>query len=248
MDIHGYLNRIITLMSPRRVSHDPIHLCAVFAESLRELCVGCAKILDFCNIFVRDASHLTRFQRHEIIKYTRSRVQIFLKQWHSILENMYEILSSLTSSEKEELAVYLAPQIEKTLDQFRSIALDVKTSLERMYEHLKSNGTKGGGGGGSGRSHSQSTTTGSHNNHETYRNKFGETENDLTFFLYMYEVRKTRDIYGRIKSAYETIDQNRWVKKLLKKWAKIFLCFTWNINRFPVLLLWKCRNRRRRGR
>lgn len=207
MDIHGYLNRIITLMAPRRVSHDPIHLCSVFAESLRELCVGCAKILDFCNIFVRDASHLTRFQRHEIIKYTRSRVQIFLKQWHQILENMYAILSSLTSAEKEELAVYLAPQIEKTLDQFRSIALDVKTSLERMYEHLKSNGTKGGVGA-AGRPQSQSGSS-HNNNHETYRNKFGETENDLTFFLYMYEVRKTRDIYGRIKSAYETIDQNR---------------------------------------
>lgn len=210
MDIHGNLNRIISLMTPRRVSHDPRQLCSVFADSLRELCVGCAKILDFCNIFVRDASHLTRFQRHEIIKYTRSRVPIFLKQWHQILVNIFEILSSLSSAEKADLAVFLVPQIEKTLDQFRSIALDVKKSLERMYDHLKSNGTKGREATAAtatpGRTNSQSA---GYQNHATYRNKFGDTENDLTFFLYMYEVRKTRDIYGRIKSAYETIDQNR---------------------------------------
>lgn len=206
MDIHGSLNRIISLMSPRRVSHNPGHLWNVFADSIRELCVGCAKILEFCNIFVQDATHLTRFQRHEIIKYTRSRVPIFLKQWHQILGNVYEVLSSLTAAEKAELAVYLVPQIEKTLDQFSAIALDVKTSLERTYEHLKSNGTKG-----SGRRHgrTQSGGGGIHQNHATYRNKFGDTENDVTFFLYMYEVRKTRDIYGRIKSVYETIDQNR---------------------------------------
>lgn len=203
MDIHGYLNRIITLMNPRKVSHQPRQLCSVFVETLRELCVGCAKILDFCNIFVRDAKHLTRFQRHEIIKYTRSRVPIFLKQWHQILENIFGILTSLSAEEKAELSVFLVPQIEKTFDQFRTIALDVKTSLERMYEHLKSNGTKGTSNG-------RSTSSEEQQHHSsTIRNKFGEAQNDLTFFLYMYEVRKTRDIYGRIKSAYETIDQNR---------------------------------------
>ena len=208
MEIHGYLNQIIALLTPGRVAHDPRYLCSVFADSLRERCEGCAKVLEFCNIFVRDASHLTRFQRHEIIKYTRSRVPIFLKQWHQILVNIYEVLSSLTASEKADLAVYLVPQIEKTLDQFRSIVLDVKTSLERMYDHLKSNGTKGGGRGSSQQSPGGGAGLGG-GGASTYRNKFGETENDLTFFLYMYEVRKTRDIYGRIKSAYETIDQNR---------------------------------------
>lgn len=206
MDIHGNLNRIITLMTPRKVSHKPRPLCSVFVESLRELSVGCAKILDFCNIFVRDAKHLTRFQRHEIIKYTRSRVPIFLKQWHQILENMFSILSSLSAEEKTELSVYLVPQIEKTLDQFRTIALEVKTSLERMYEHLKSNGTKGTSNG---RSSTTVSSEDQQNQSSSIRNKFGEAQNDLTFFLYMYEVRKTRDIYGRIKSAYETIDQNR---------------------------------------
>lgn len=130
---------------------------------------------------------------------------IFLKQCHQILVNIFEILSGLTAVEKAELAVYLVPQIEATLDQFRSIALDVKTSLERTYEHLKSNGTKGG----TKQSGSSSGNGGGSQSYSTYRNKFGDTENDLTFFLYMYEVRKTRDIYGRIKSAYETIDQNR---------------------------------------
>lgn len=113
------------------------------------------------------------------------------------------------------LAVYLVPKIGKTLDDVRSITLDIKVSLEKMYDHLNGAGTDGqqhqqqqqsqaraNSGGYSGRTQFEG-------NHETYRNKFGDTENDITFFLYMFEVRKTRDIYGRIKAAHEILDQNR---------------------------------------
>uniref|UniRef100_A0A1B0DD53 Uncharacterized protein n=1 Tax=Phlebotomus papatasi TaxID=29031 RepID=A0A1B0DD53_PHLPP len=35
------------------------------------------------------------------------------------------------------------------------------------------------------------------------------SQNDLTFVLYMYELRKMRDIYGRVQSAMEIVQQNR---------------------------------------
>lgn len=72
---------------------------------------GCAKVLQFCNIFVKDDFGMTRHQRHEIIKYIRSRLPIFLAQCHQLLQNIQCILSNLTDDEKTELVVYLVPEV-----------------------------------------------------------------------------------------------------------------------------------------
>lgn len=44
------------------------------------------------------------------------------------------------------------------------------------------------------------------NQREQHHNSAG---NDLKFVLYMYEVRKTRDIYGRISAALEIIKNKK---------------------------------------
>lgn len=72
---------------------------------------GCAKALQFCNIFVKDSTSMTRNQRHEIIKYVRSRLPIFLAQCHQLMQNILCILSNLTDEEKTELVVYLVPEV-----------------------------------------------------------------------------------------------------------------------------------------
>lgn len=69
-------------------------------------------MLQFCNIFVKDAQGMSRYQRHEIIKYVRSRLPIFLAQCHQLMQNILCILSNLTSDEKTELVVYLVPEVE----------------------------------------------------------------------------------------------------------------------------------------
>lgn len=68
-------------------------------------------MLQFCNIFVKDDFGMTRHQRHEIIKYIRSRLPIFLAQSHQLLQNIQCILSNLTDDEKTELVVYLVPEV-----------------------------------------------------------------------------------------------------------------------------------------
>lgn len=68
-------------------------------------------MLQFCNIFVKDDFGMTRHQRHEIIKYIRSRLPIFLAQCHQLLQNIQCILSNLTDDEKTELVVYLVPEV-----------------------------------------------------------------------------------------------------------------------------------------
>lgn len=73
--------------------------------------VGCAKVLQFCNIFAKDSISMSRCQRHEIIKYVRSRLPIFLAQCHQLMQNILCILSNLTDEEKTELVVYLVPEV-----------------------------------------------------------------------------------------------------------------------------------------
>lgn len=68
-------------------------------------------MLQFCNIFVKDSSGMSRYQRHEIIKYVRSRLPIFLAQIHQLLQNILCILSNLCEEEKSELVVYLVPEV-----------------------------------------------------------------------------------------------------------------------------------------
>lgn len=68
-------------------------------------------MLQFCNIFVKDSHQMLRQQRHEIIKYVRSRLPIFLIQTHQLLQNIMCILANLTDDEKSELVVFLVPEV-----------------------------------------------------------------------------------------------------------------------------------------
>lgn len=75
---------------------------------------GCAKILQFCNIFIKDAADIARYKKNEIIKYVRTRIPIFMSQLHQLLRNILNVFLSLTPEEKDELANYLVPEVSKT--------------------------------------------------------------------------------------------------------------------------------------
>lgn len=68
-------------------------------------------MLQFCNIFIRDASDITRYQKNEIIKYVRTRIPIFMSQIHQLLRNILNVFTSLTAEEKAELVNYLVPEV-----------------------------------------------------------------------------------------------------------------------------------------
>lgn len=58
---------------------------------------------------------MSRQQRHEIIKYVRSRLPIFLVQTHQLLQNIMYILANLTDDEKTKLVVFLVPEVSGTI-------------------------------------------------------------------------------------------------------------------------------------
>ncbi|XP_058444020.1 uncharacterized protein LOC131425830 [Malaya genurostris] len=229
-DLHESLNFMIQMVNPNTISHSPCVLCQVFKEGFKETLTAIIKLLQFCNIFTKDVTTFTRHQRHEIIKYVRSRMPIFLSQTHQLLQNINVVLSSLTSEEKNDLVSYLVPEITYVLEVLTSAISEVKNSLEKVCKDLKSThatDTRSNGNGSAGgtregrqpvrvRTRSSSGYSGNSVYQEPPSPSTGgdsrmkpNSENDLKFFLYMYEVKKMRDIYGRVASALEVILHKR---------------------------------------
>uniref|UniRef100_W8BR21 TD and POZ domain-containing protein 4 n=1 Tax=Ceratitis capitata TaxID=7213 RepID=W8BR21_CERCA len=236
MDSHTVLNHIIQAINPITILHEPASLYATFKDCLKESAIGCAKVLQFCNIFIRDAADITRYQKNEIIKYVRTRVPIFMSQIHQLLRNILNVFLSLTGEEKADLVNYLVPEIGSALVVLTEVAEEIKNSLEKMCKDLncshldlsvrqkqteknafisanvvlEDNGVplfspppmspRPRRGPPPGLTLYDSPTD---------KSRLTSAENDLKFVLYMYEVRKMRDIYGRIATALEIIKDKK---------------------------------------
>lgn len=142
LDLHDLLTRTISSINPSTISHEPSILYATFAQGLRDCCVGktphipivhnllqdtshhiydfitiskgAAKILQLCNIFVKDVTDVARYQKNEIIKYVRAQIPLFVSQLRQLLDNTLAVFLHLTSSERFELANFLIPEVRDT--------------------------------------------------------------------------------------------------------------------------------------
>ncbi|ALC48732.1 CG7058 [Drosophila busckii] len=227
MDLHGILNRVLQRIDPLSISHQPALLYATFQDALRECAIGCAKVLQFCNIFIKDATHLARYQKNEIIKYIRTRIPIFMTQVQQLLRNVLGVFVSLNNDEKAELVTYLVPEIESTLLILTAVIEEIKNSLESMCKDLKCSHLDlsmqqqqtddaiamqlqyGDSGVLSPRPRRGPPIGLALYDSPGENQRINSAENDLKFVLYMYEVRKMRDIYGRIAAALEIIKDKK---------------------------------------
>lgn len=110
MEVHGCLNHMILMLNPFNVQRVPTNLCALFKQCLCEISIGCSLFLKLSQILSQD-TFLNRFQRNEIIKFIKSRIPIFISQLHQLLQNILIIMKSLQQEEKEDLVVYLVPEV-----------------------------------------------------------------------------------------------------------------------------------------
>uniref|UniRef100_A0A182N0W2 BTB domain-containing protein n=1 Tax=Anopheles dirus TaxID=7168 RepID=A0A182N0W2_9DIPT len=241
-DLHDSLNNMIQLVNPGTISHSPCVLCQVFKEGVKECLTAFVKLLQFCNIFTKDATTFTRQQRHEIIKYVRTRMPVYLSQIHQLLQNVHLVLGSLTPEDRNDLVSYLVPEITGALEVLTSAVSEIKLSLEKVCKDLKSSqqqqqqqqeqqqqdGVLQAPPPGRSPLSSRSSCTGRTNQQQQQQQVSGRStnrghtarggpsstqarlghsssESDLKFFLYMYEVKKMRDIYGRVTNALEVL-------------------------------------------
>jgi hypothetical protein len=121
MEVHGCLNRMILMLNPYNLGRCPSSLCEAFKQCLCEISIGLALFLQLSQIFSKD-TFLNRFQRNEIIKFIKSRVPILISQLHQLLQNVLIIMKSLQQEEKEDLAVYLVPEVSELRQKKRDKA------------------------------------------------------------------------------------------------------------------------------
>lgn len=199
MAIHAKLDVVIRSLNPIKVKpNQPEIMFNQFTEFFRNLLAGFGKILELCNIFL--VEKLTRFQRHEIIKFSRSRMPIFLTQIHQLVMNINDILGGLNSGEKALLVAYLVPQIEKSLLWVKKIVVQVKVALKKVYDTMKRS-----------KDSKDILNVESNKHFRTEEVNNLETESEIAFSAgNLYEVRKIRDIYDRVRSVDDMIEQNRY--------------------------------------
>ncbi|KAL1404193.1 hypothetical protein pipiens_019011 [Culex pipiens pipiens] len=149
-DLHDSLNNMIQMVNPNTISHSPCVLCQIFKEGFKESLIAMVKLLLVCNIFTKDATTFTRHQRHEIIKYVRSRMPVLpASQMHRLLQNVDVVLCGLTTDERNDLVSYLVPEITYALEVLTASISEIKNSLEKVCKDLKStHGQEGRGSGG----------------------------------------------------------------------------------------------------
>ncbi|CRL04270.1 CLUMA_CG017368, isoform A [Clunio marinus] len=186
MEIHDCLNRMINMSNPYNVARCPTSLCEIFKYCLCEISLGFTLFLQLSQIFSKD-TFLNRFQRNEIIKFIKSRVPIFISQLHQLSTNVLMIMKSLQQEEKDDLVIYLVPEIILALDVTTELLGNLRKSLEAICKNIKGE-------------------------HEIGEGKIVDksaVDKDLKFFLHVCEVKKLHDIYGKVDSILEIIQHKQ---------------------------------------
>ena len=114
------------------LTSDPAKLCFAVKSSIREAAVAGSKLLLLCDLYTKRKDELSREEGHEIIRYAKSRIPIFMNQLERFLQGVKSTFSSLLPSQRQEVACYLVPEIETILDTISSLLVKVKASLEIM--------------------------------------------------------------------------------------------------------------------
>lgn len=188
---------MIILVNPYYVKKSPSILLEIFKQILRELSIGCVQFLKLSQIFSKDTTILNRYQRNEIIKFIKTRIPILISQIHQLLQNILIIFKSLQQDEKDELVVYLVPEIILALEKTTELLADFKNSLEDICKDLNKS----------------KETTEDENQLEDASNVKVSTahvvDKDLKLFLHVCEVKKMHDIYGKVSSILEVIEHKK---------------------------------------
>ncbi|KAG1683579.1 Speckle-type POZ protein-like [Nymphon striatum] len=158
-DIHDCMTRIVDLFSDKiqsvendadgegsssdsvtgSVITNPSKLCYAINQSLREIAVASTKFSMICDLFGKNRKEFAKEEKHEIIKFTRSRVIVFIGQLENLCQILQQKLSNLSSVKKRQIISYLVPEIDTSLGTTYDFLLRLKLVVERMISRSSSN-------------------------------------------------------------------------------------------------------------
>jgi hypothetical protein len=206
VDIHECLSRMAVLLHPYSIAKSPTSMCEIFKQCLRECAIGFAFFVQLSQIFSKD-TFLNRVQRNEIIKWVKSRIPIVITQVHQILHNILVIIKTLSQEEKEEIVQLMVPEVSciiifpgnicnlinssfqtiLALDLCAELLTDFKNSLEAICKSIQGDQQDDADG-----KRDQSASA--------------------VLFLHVCEIKQLHDIYGKVNSVLEVIQQKQYVK------------------------------------
>ncbi|XP_039292547.1 uncharacterized protein LOC111055920 [Nilaparvata lugens] len=138
-DMHNCASQIIQHFSVKHspatsesLINNPAKLCFVVRQSIQEAAVAGVKLLVLCDLFSKRKSELTSEQRHEIIRYAKSRLPVFMGQLRRFLVGIKATFSSLSPTQSQEIATYLVPEIEKIFEIISNLGMELKSALEQI--------------------------------------------------------------------------------------------------------------------
>ncbi|RZF40536.1 hypothetical protein LSTR_LSTR000415 [Laodelphax striatellus] len=138
-DMHTCASQIIQHFSVKHspptsesLNNNPAKLCFVVRQTIQEAAVAGVKLLVLCDLFSKRKSELTSEQRHEIIRYAKSRLPVFMSQLRRFLVSLKSTFSCLSPTQSQEIATYLVPEIEKIFDIISNLGLELKSALEQI--------------------------------------------------------------------------------------------------------------------
>ncbi|XP_055954606.1 uncharacterized protein LOC126812091 [Patella vulgata] len=148
-DMHACADRIIELFTGKSsgvnsegepiveegLMLDPAKLCYTVRLGLRETSVACAKLIMLCDLFSRRKGELSREERHEIMKYAKSRIPVFMCQLHRFLEICKHHSYSISAPRRTEISDVLVPELETVVDRLTRVAIETKAALEQVISN-----------------------------------------------------------------------------------------------------------------
>lgn len=75
------------------------------------LFIAGAKLLLLCDLFTKRKGELNQNERHEIIRYAKTRLPIFMSQLHRFLQAVKTTFGSMSAAQRQEVATYLIPEV-----------------------------------------------------------------------------------------------------------------------------------------
>ncbi|KAJ8913824.1 hypothetical protein NQ315_003733 [Exocentrus adspersus] len=142
-DMHSCLNEIIDRFHTRNnhssmesITSNPAKLCFVVKQSIRDAAVAGAKLLLLFDLFTKRKNELSKKERNEIIRYARSRLPVFLSQITRFVQALKDTFTSMSPSQRVEIASFLVPEIETILDTMSMLIVHVEKALQQIIQSL----------------------------------------------------------------------------------------------------------------
>ncbi|XP_035231149.1 uncharacterized protein LOC118203015, partial [Stegodyphus dumicola] len=123
-------------------ANNPAKLKYVIIQALREIAIAGVKMLILCDLFTKRKNELSREERHEIIKYCKSRLPIFMNQLYKLLDVIKISFGNLSAAERMDIASYFVPEIESALDLVFDFVTETKSALEQIINVSSTNSDK----------------------------------------------------------------------------------------------------------